>query len=65
MLTLRLSDSEATTIMVALRELQDRMDRLPAELRQLAEGELLDEIGIDDLCHRMRDELVRDFRAAA
>jgi two-component sensor histidine kinase len=64
MLTLRLSASEATTIMVALRELQDRMDRLPAELRQLAEGELLDEIGIDDLCHRMRDELAREARAA-
>ncbi len=54
MITLRLSGAEATTIMVALRELQERIDRLSPELRELTEGELLDEAGIDELCHKMR-----------
>lgn len=54
MLTLRLSEPEAMTIMVALRELQDRIDRLPQEVRDLAENRLLDEAGIDDLCQKMR-----------
>lgn len=54
MTTLRLSEHEATTIMVALRELQERIDRLPQEIRDLVEDRLLDAAGIDDLCHKMR-----------
>ncbi len=57
MITLRLSNPEATTIMVALRELQDRIGDLPAELRELLDEPILDEAGIDALCDRMRPVL--------
>ncbi|KAA2242227.1 hypothetical protein [Salinarimonas soli] len=64
MLTFRLNESEATTIMVALRELQERMESLPADIQDLTEGNLLDELGIDDLCHRMRGVLAGEPEAS-
>jgi hypothetical protein len=50
MITLNVAPSQLDALLMALRFLQENLDRLPLEFIELHEGQLPDEAQIDNLC---------------